>query len=117
VSDVEWLNAVGLQLPDCDRTPAMSIRQLQYFLSLFRERHFGRAAAHCHVTQSTLSMQIAKLEASLGVVLFKRDKRSVQPTGIARDLAPLVSVVLEGIERIGEKARSEVSGTTREVAG
>lgn len=80
----------------------MSIRQLQYFSWLLRERHFGRAARRCHVSQSTLSMQIAKLEQTLGAELFERDRRQVTPTPTARAIAPLVEVVLEGMERIRE---------------
>lgn len=53
----------------------MVIRQLQYLVTLARERHFGRAAAACNVTQPTLSAGIRHLEAELGVPLVERGQR------------------------------------------
>jgi DNA-binding transcriptional LysR family regulator len=51
------------------------IRQLEYVVALARERHFGRAAAACHVSQSALSDALRKLEAELGVVIVERGRR------------------------------------------
>jgi len=51
------------------------IRQLAYLVALARERHFGRAAAACNVTQPTLSAGIRHLEAELGVPLVERSQR------------------------------------------
>lgn len=51
------------------------VRQLEYLVALARERHFGRAAEHCHVSQPTLSGAIAKLESNLGVMIVKRGRR------------------------------------------
>ncbi|MGH3644953.1 MAG: LysR family transcriptional regulator, partial [Mycobacterium sp.] len=45
------------------------IRQLEYLVALARERHFGRAARLCHVSQPTLSGAIGKLETNLGVMI------------------------------------------------
>ncbi len=53
----------------------MVIRQLAYLVALARERHFGRAAAVCNVTQPTLSAGIRHLEAELGVPLVERSQR------------------------------------------
>lgn len=53
----------------------MQLRQLRYFVTLGRERHFGRAAELCHVTQSTLSAAIRQLESEIGAPLIERDKR------------------------------------------
>ncbi len=50
-------------------------RQLEYLVVLDRERHFGRAADACHVTQPTLSAGIRALETSLGVPLVRRGHR------------------------------------------
>ncbi len=97
--------------------PPMSIRQLQYFMGLYRVRHFGRAAARCHVSQSTLSMQIAKLEVGLGVALFERDKRRVNPTTAACASAPLVAAVLEGVDRIGANVEDGCADGVRDAAG
>ena len=51
------------------------IRQLEYLVALGRERHFGRAAAACHVSQPTLSAAIRKLESELDAVIVLRGRR------------------------------------------
>jgi len=51
------------------------IRQLEYLAALARERHFGRAARLCHVSQPTLSGAIGRLEANLGVMIVRRGRR------------------------------------------
>ncbi|WP_320673164.1 LysR family transcriptional regulator [Patulibacter defluvii] len=53
----------------------MQGRQLEYLVALDRERHFGRAADACHVTQPTLSAGIRALETALGVPLVRRGHR------------------------------------------
>ena len=53
----------------------MNLRDLKYFIALAETRHFGQAAAHTFVSQPTLSGQIRKLEAELGVALFERTTR------------------------------------------
>ena len=53
----------------------MVIRQLVYLAALAREKHFGRAAASCHVSQPTLSEAIRQLEAELGVPIVERGQR------------------------------------------
>lgn len=53
----------------------MDIRQLGYLIALARERHFGRAAEACHITQPTLSGRIKQLEEELGVALVLRGRR------------------------------------------
>jgi len=50
----------------------ISLRQLRYFASLARHRHFGRAADDCAVTQPALSMQIRELEREIGAGLVER---------------------------------------------
>ncbi|WP_458526931.1 LysR family transcriptional regulator [Onishia taeanensis] len=53
----------------------MDHRQLAYLAALARERHFGRAAAACHVTQPTLSARLRQLEEELGTRLIRRSRR------------------------------------------
>ncbi|WP_158945477.1 LysR family transcriptional regulator [Granulicella sp. S190] len=55
----------------------MIIRHLEFMAALAREKHFARAAASCHVTQSTLSAGIKQMEESLGVLLVERGQRFV----------------------------------------
>ena len=51
--------------------------KLEYLMALARERHFGRAAESCGVTQPTLSAGIKQLEATLGVLLVQRGSRFI----------------------------------------
>ena len=60
----------------------MTLTEMRYIVALARERHFGKAAAACHVSQPTLSTQLKKLEDFLGVSLFERTNKSVQVTAI-----------------------------------
>jgi LysR family hydrogen peroxide-inducible transcriptional activator len=59
---------------------SLSLRDLEYAVAVARERHFGRAAKACGVSQPALSEQVRKLESILGFALFERTKRSVEPT-------------------------------------
>ncbi len=59
----------------------MQLRFLEYFVAIARERHFGRAADACRVTQPTLSAGLAALENALGARLVIRDRRFVDLTG------------------------------------
>lgn len=58
----------------------MNLRDLRYLLAVAEHEHFGRAAEACEVSQPTLSVQIRRLEESLGVALFERTSRAVVPT-------------------------------------
>jgi DNA-binding transcriptional LysR family regulator len=88
----------------------MSIRQLQYFVTLFEECHFGKAAERCNVTQSTFSMQLAKLEHYLGTTLFERDSRNVRPTGAASRIEPLARRIVEGCHEICRVVHQQQNG-------
>ncbi|MBK7642058.1 MAG: LysR family transcriptional regulator [Planctomycetes bacterium] len=83
----------------------MTLSELRYAVALAEERHFGRAAARCHVTQPTLSAQLMKLERTLGVSLFERSPRGVSPTAIGAAVVEQAREVLEGAERMLELAR------------
>ena len=76
----------------------LSLRDLEYAVAVRHLRHFGRAAEHCNVSQPTLSEQIRKLEAMLGLTLFERTRRRVETT--ARGEALLIRA-----ERVLAEAR------------
>lgn len=58
----------------------MNFQQLEYILAVDKHRHFAKAAEHCFVTQPTLSMMIQKLEEELGLKIFNREVKPVEPT-------------------------------------
>jgi LysR family hydrogen peroxide-inducible transcriptional activator len=94
----------------------MNLRDLHYLVALAEQRHFGRAAEACFVSQPTLSTQIRKLEDELGVSLVERTPRKVLLTEVGRDIAERARGVLNGIEQIRGVARRTLdpeSGTVR----
>jgi len=72
----------------------LTLRQLRYYKALSENRHFGRAAEACHVTQPALSMQIKQLESELGVTLVERRKNGVQLTSEGSEIARRAAEIL-----------------------
>ena len=64
----------------------MTLTELRYIVAVARERHFGRAATACFVSQPTLSVAIKKLEEELGVALFERASGEIAPTSIGEQI-------------------------------
>jgi LysR family hydrogen peroxide-inducible transcriptional activator len=93
-----------------------SIRQLSFLVALDEERHFGRAAERCHVTQSTLSAGLKELETLLGVAVAERTSRSVLMTPVGRDLAARARGILretEALTQAAAAARDPLAGVLR----
>ena len=67
--------------------PEIEVRQLRCVIAVADELHFTRAAQKLHITQSALTRQIRHLELQLGVDLFFRGTRHVEPTDAGRALA------------------------------
>ena len=86
-------------------------RQLQYFLVLAQELHFGRAAERLHIVQSAVSQQIRSLERELGVSLFDRTTRSVALTEAGHRLVPHAEKVLAELRAVVE----ELAGLEQQV--
>lgn len=83
----------------------MTLQELKYLVALADHGHFGRAAEACHITQSTLSTQIKKLEDFLGVTLFDRSLKRVAPTPIGKEILAAARNIVEEAERIRELAK------------
>lgn len=83
----------------------MNFRDLNYFVVLAELRHFGEAAKRCYISQPTLSMQIKKLEDTLGVVLFERTNRQVFLTDQGHELLAKAKAILLLCEEMKEQAR------------
>ncbi len=94
----------------------LTLRDLQYMVSVADHQHFGKAAAACHVSQPALSAQIRKIEDVLGVQIFERSNRRVAITLEGRAIAEQARVVLEEAFKIGEmtgSVRAPLSGPLR----
>lgn len=83
----------------------MTLTELKYIVAVARERHFGRAAEACFVSQPTLSVAIRKLEDELGVVLFERGGTEVGVTPIGLKVVAQAQRVLEEGANLREIAR------------
>ncbi|HET6817650.1 MAG TPA: HTH-type transcriptional activator IlvY [Mycobacteriales bacterium] len=79
-----------------------ALEDLRLYDHLARTLHFGRTAAECHVTPSTLSRTIARLEADAGARLFERDRRSVALTPDGIRFLEFVHASLAEWERFAE---------------
>jgi DNA-binding transcriptional LysR family regulator len=90
----------------------MELRALEYFVAVADERHFTRAAARMHVSQSGLSATIKSLEAELHAALFERTTRRVQLTTAGTALLPEARRALAAA-RAGAAAVGEVQGLQR----
>lgn len=85
----------------------MTLTELRYIVALARERHFGRAARACHVSQPTLSVAVRKLEDELGTALFERRKTEARITPLGEKIVARAQQVLEEVEGIRQLARLE----------
>lgn len=83
----------------------MTLTELKYIVAVARERHFGRAAEACFVSQPTLSVAIRKLEEELGVVLFERGGSEISVTPIGLNVIAQAQRVLEECANLVELAR------------
>jgi DNA-binding transcriptional LysR family regulator len=94
----------------------MFLRQLEYLAALGRERHFGRAATACHVSQPTLSAGIRSLERELGVPLVRRGRTFEQLTPEGELILGWAQRALADIESLQQEAsrlRGGLEGTLR----
>lgn len=83
----------------------MTLTELRYIVMLARERHFGRAAEKCHVSQPTLSVALKKVEHKYGVILFERTPSEVRLTPTGEQIARQAERVLEEAGRLKEIAQ------------
>ncbi len=83
----------------------MTLTELRYVVAVARERHFGRAAETCFVSQPTLSVAVRKLEEELGVVLFERGPGDVSVTPIGKRVVEQAQRVMQEAAAIKEIAR------------
>jgi LysR family hydrogen peroxide-inducible transcriptional activator len=94
----------------------MTLTELRYIVAVAREKHFGRAAEKCFVSQPTLSVAIKKLEEELGVSLFERGVSEVRVTATGSRVIAQAQRVLEeaaAIKHIASAGKDELAGPLR----
>lgn len=85
----------------------MNLRDLRYLVALADTRHFGKAAARCHVSQPTLSAQLKKLEEYLGVELIERQPRRVALTEVGEQLVVRARRIVDDSDELLSMARGQ----------
>lgn len=91
----------------------MTLVQLEYVIAVDTYRSFVAAAEKCFVTQPTLSMQIQKLEESLGVKIFDRSRQPVVPTEVGSKIIKQARIILMESKKINEilqETKGELEG-------
>ncbi|MEZ5830212.1 MAG: hydrogen peroxide-inducible genes activator [Dongiaceae bacterium] len=93
-----------------------SLKQLRYLVALEEHRHFGKAAAACFVSQSTLSAGLKELETALDAELVERNNRTIVFTALGLEVVQRAKRVLREAEELAElaaKGREPLSGRLR----
>lgn len=83
----------------------MTLTDLRYIVALAHERHFGRAAEKCFVSQPTLSVAVKKLEDELGIPVFERSAGDIRITPMGAQLIAQAERVLAEAARVKEIAQ------------
>jgi len=94
----------------------MTLTELRYIVAVAREKHFGRAAEACFVSQPTLSVAIKKLEEELDVKIFERGASEVSVTPLGQEIVRQAQSVIEqaaAIKEIAKRGKDPVSGPLR----
>ena len=91
----------------------MTLTELKYIVAVAREKHFGKAADACHVSQPTLSVAIKKLEEELELKLFERNANEVTVTPLGEEVVRQAQTVLEqaaAIREIAKRGKDPLAG-------
>ena len=80
----------------------MTLTEIRYIIAVADEKHFGRAASRCFVSQPTLSIGVKRLEDELGVTLFERSKSGVHLTAVAEQLVEKARDILREVDSFKE---------------
>jgi len=94
----------------------MTLTEMRYIVALARERHFGKAAEACHVSQPTLSVALKKVEGQIGAALFERGSSDIRITTLGERIVDQARRVLDEavkLEEIAEATGDPLSGQLR----
>jgi LysR family hydrogen peroxide-inducible transcriptional activator len=84
----------------------MNLRDLKYLVAVAEHQHFGKAADACFVSQPALSMQLQKLESTLGVQLFERNNKHVFITQVGKEIVARAKTILLGADELYDVAKA-----------
>lgn len=87
----------------------MTLTEFRYIVAVAQERHFGRAAGRCHVSQPTLSIAVKKLEEELGITIFDRSSSEILTTEIGEHIVTQAARTIEEADKIKYLANQEHS--------
>lgn len=90
----------------------LSLRELRVFVSVLQHRSFRKAAASLHVTQPAVTKAIAGLEELLGVKLFDRSAKGVEPTVHGASFAPHAAAIFSELRSAAQQIEIVSSGAT-----
>lgn len=91
----------------------MTLRQLEVFLAVAEESHFGRAAERMHVSQPVVSQEVRRLERVLGALLFDRTTRTVRLTAVGESLLDDARAVRTAADNLVGQAQLMVNSSRR----
>jgi len=94
----------------------VTLTELKYIVAVAREKHFGKAAEACFVSQPTLSVAIKKLEEELQLKLFERSANEVAVTPLGQEIIQQAQSVLEQaalIKEIAKRGKDPLAGALR----
>lgn len=92
----------------------MTIQQLEYIVALDNYRHFVTAAEKCFVSQPNLSMQVKKLEEEIGVKIFDRDQKPLEPTHTGEQILLKARQILREVDHLKAFVSQEKESTKGE---
>ncbi|GJH34016.1 LysR family transcriptional regulator [Paraburkholderia hospita] len=90
----------------------LNLRDIRAFVTVANAGNFTRAAARLHLSQPALTVQIRRLEETVGARLFDRNSRTVALTQTGRELLPLLQRSLDDMERVLRDARALGDGSS-----
>lgn len=103
----------GRRRMEATKSRIMSLRELRYLIALADCLSFTRAAERCAVTQSTLSIQLRKLEDYLGVQLFERNRAHVALTAEGKQLVRFARISVRAADRMVALSRAQQANTNK----
>lgn len=112
--DFDHYDCASIITFDTKEISSVTFKQLQYFVAVAEELHFGRAAERLGIAQPPLSQQIQKLEVSLGATLFNRTSRRVELTeagGMLLEEARIIAQRIESLRRAVRQRAGSFAGS------